>query len=143
MKGIIPLLLTAIIVIFSNGNMMGSQYGDMPQKITIVGKIDNHTPDRYVTLWIHRIGFEREQLMTKPDSVGNFIAIVESYIPLDVWVDFKFALLLHPGDSLFVQFDEKKYNNLEQLLASIVFDGDAEGSHLRPSSTKDKIKEML
>ena len=124
MKKRILLFFTVSIVIFSSCKPK-NQYSDIPQKITIAGKIDNHTSDKYITLWLHRIGFEREQLLVSPDSVGNFIAIFESYIPLDIWVDFKFALLLHPGDSLFVQFDEQKYNNLELLLESVVFGGDA------------------
>ena len=124
MKRIVFLLFAVSIVTFLSFNQNRNRY-DVPQIITVAGKIENHTPDRYVTLWVHRIGFEREQILTKPDSDGNFVASFESYIPLDVWIDFKFALLLHPGDSLFVQFDEKKYNNLEQLLESVVFGGDA------------------
>ena len=124
MKRTVLLLCTATLVIFSSFNQTKKQF-DSPQKITITGKIDNHTFDEYVTLWVHRIGFEREQLVIKPDSIGNFTAIFESHIMLDIWVDFKFALLLNPGDSLFVQFDKKKYNNLEQLLETIVFGGDA------------------
>ena len=124
MRKIALLLLTATLVIFSSCNKKRNRF-DTPQKITITGKIDNHNPDKYVTLWMHRIGFEREQLLIKPDSDGNFTAIFESYVPLDIWVDFKFALLLHPSDSLYVQFDEKKYDNLEQLFETMVFGGDA------------------
>ena len=123
MKRII-LLLVLSITFFSSFCKAENRY-DEPRKITIAGKVDNHTPDRYVTLWVYRIGFEREQVLTKPDIDGNFITAIESYIPLDVWVDHKFALLLHPGDSLFVQFDEGKYNNLELLLKTVVFGGDA------------------
>jgi len=102
------------------------QYGDVPQTIIVAGKIDNHDQSQQLTLDVNRIGFMQEQILAKIDSAGNFIAIFESYIPVDVWVSYRtnFLVLLHPGDSLFVHFDGQK-GNRPALLNSISFGGDA------------------
>ena len=67
-----------------------------------------------------------ESYVAKTDSTGNFWVSFESYLPLDVWVAYKtnFLVLLHPGDSLYMQFDAF-YNERPEFLASIRFSGDA------------------
>jgi len=126
MRKIIPLWLTVFITFFSNSNVMGNQYGNVPQKITVAGKIENYDPNQKIDLYANRIGFDPERIVTKTDSVGNFVATFDSYIPLDAWVYYKktllFLVLLHPGDSLFIQFDGK-YDDQLELLKSVDFRG--------------------
>ena len=103
-----------------------NQYGDVPQTIIVSGKIDNYELNRQLTLHVNRLGFSQEQILAKMDSAGNFMATFESYIPVDVWVMYNtnFLVLLHPNDSLFVQFDGK-HKDRPELLTSIKFGGDA------------------
>ncbi|MDR3252229.1 MAG: TlpA family protein disulfide reductase [Tannerella sp.] len=99
----------------------------IPKQIVVAGKIDNYDPERPITLYVNRLGYiKADGIDAKADSLGNFIAIFESYHPTDVWITYKanFLVLLHPTDSLFVHFDGK-YNNRPELLASIKFSGDA------------------
>lgn len=117
------LLLIATLVIFSNCNHKGNQY-DVPQKIIVAGKIDNFDPDREVLITVNNLGVERESIAAKADSAGNFMAIFESYIPVDAWIRYKtnFLILLHPNDSLFVHFDGK-HNDRPELLETLRFGG--------------------
>lgn len=126
MKRIMPLVLIAFIIIFSNNNIAGNQYDDKLQQIIIAGKIDNYDSNKEITLHVNRIGFRQDRIPVKVDNLGNFIVTFESYIPTDAWLMYKtnFLVLVHPGDSVFVQFDGK-YNNRSQILESIYFSGDA------------------
>ena len=123
MKKITSLLLTAAFVIFLSCNQKKSSY-EVPKIITVTGKVDNYDPNLQVSVSVKRIGLTQDDITAKIDSAGNFIATFESYIPLDVVIGYKtnFWVLLHPGDSLFVQFDGK-YNNRPELLSSIDFKG--------------------
>ena len=120
-----PFSLILVVAIFSCCNQQNNQYGDVPQTIIVAGKIDNYEPNRDIRLLVNRIGFENEQIVAKTDTVGNFIATFESYIPLDVVIGYKtfFYLLLHPGDSLIVHFDGNCKNSPD-LLETIKFGGD-------------------
>ena len=126
MKKIISLLFTVFLVIIPNCIQPPRPYGDKPQPVIIAGKIDNYEPNWQVIIGVNRIGFTPDLITAKTDSAGNFKATFESYIPLDAWITYKtnFLVLLHPGDSLFVQFDGI-YNDSPELLKSIVFGGDA------------------
>jgi len=119
------LLLTATLVIFSNGNLNGNQY-DVPQKIIVSGKVDNYDPSREVILAVNRIGSPQERIPVKTDSVGNFTAAFESYTPVDAWLFYRinFLVLFHPGDSLFVRFDGQS-GSRPAIMNSIEFGGDA------------------
>ena len=126
----VVLILVGVLVIFSSYSQNGNRY-DVPQRITVAGKIDNYDPSRELTVSVNWIGFMQERILTKTDSAGNFIATFESYIPVDAWVGYKtnFQVLLYPGDSLFVHFDGK-HNNRPALLASIDFGGNAAKTNL-------------
>jgi thiol-disulfide isomerase/thioredoxin len=126
MEKVISLFFTVFIIIFSSCNKPKKQYVDVPQIIIVAGKIDNYETNRKLTLHVNRPGFSQEQILAKTDSTGNFIATFESYIPVDVWVMYNtnFLALLHPCDSLFIQFDGK-YNDRPELLESISFGGSA------------------
>ena len=122
-KKIALFLITASLVSFTNAHQKEDKY-DVPQKIIVAGKIDNYDPSKEVLITINNLGVERENIVAKADSTGNFIAIFESYIPVDAWVMYKtnFLVLLHPNDSLFVHFDGK-HNDRPKLLETIRFGG--------------------
>jgi len=130
MKRTVLLVAIGTFIIFYSCNQKENRY-EVPQRITVAGKIDNYDPNRELTLSINWIGFTQEQILTKTDSVGNFIATFESYIPIDAWVGYRtnFQILLHPGDSLFVHLDGKQ-NNRPALLAAIDFGGNAAKKNL-------------
>jgi len=138
MKKTILSLIAITLVIFSSCNRKKNQFG-VPQKIIVAGKIDNYDPNYMVEIGVNRIGFEHERILTKVDSAGNFLAIFESYIPVDAWVSYKtyFLILLHPNDSLFVHFDGK-FDDRPELLESIKFSGDA----ARTNQYAAKIQQM-
>ena len=126
MKKTVLLYLTVFIVISSSSNIMGNQYRDKPQQIIVAGKVDNYDHNLQVIVTVKRIGLTQDDITAKIDSAGNFIATFESYIPLDVVIGYKtnFWVLLHPGDSIFVQFDGK-HRNRPGLLETVYFSGDA------------------
>jgi len=125
MKKIVLLLFLVSIVIFSSCKPKNQNY-DVPQRITVAGKIDNYDPNREVYLAVNWIGFSQEQIFPKIDSVGNFLAIIESYVPVDAWLGYRtnFLVLLYPGDSLFIRLDGQ-YGNRPAILNTIEFDGGA------------------
>ena len=123
MNKTVLLVFTVIIFIFLSCKKTETQY-NVPQKIIVVGKIDNYDPDREVLITVNRLGIERENIVAKTDNAGNFMAFFESYIPVDAWIMYKtnFLVLLHPNDSLFVHFDGK-HGDRPELLESIRFGG--------------------
>ncbi len=99
--------------------------GDIESRtITITGKVDHYDPKIPVLLGLNRLGFYSEEVIAQTDSLGNFYATAESYIPLDFWITYKtnFQVLAHPGDSIFVRFDGA-CNDRPELLQSIRFEG--------------------
>ena len=98
-----------------------------PQKVIIAGKILNHNPNhKAVKLSVNKLGLSQEQVFTETDAEGNFHATFETYLPVDVWVLYNtnFLTLVHPGDSLYIEFDGN-HNDRPQLLETIKFSGDA------------------
>ena len=118
------LILTLFTVIFSSCHNQKSQYSDVPQMITITGKIDHYDPNIQIMVYVTRLGLTNDDIQAKADSIGNFTATFESYIPLDVAIGYRtnFRVLLHPGDSLFVHFDGQ-HKKRPELLESIQFGG--------------------
>jgi len=122
-KKTVLLILTVFIVILLSCNKTKRQY-DEPQKIIVAGKIDNYDPNREVRITVNNLGVERKSTVAKVDSAGNFIVTLDSYIPVDAWIQYKtnFLVLLYPNDSLFVRFDGK-CDDRPELLESIRFGG--------------------
>lgn len=123
MKNIIYLL---VILLLASCSKSQDNY-KIPKQVTIAGKIFNFDPEnKNLKLSVNRLGFGQQQIPTGIDSLGNFSASFESYIPTDIWVIYKtnFLVLAHPGDSIHVEFDGKS-NRRPELLKSIKFGGDA------------------
>lgn len=120
MKNLIYLLVILLLASCSKNH-------EIPKQVIIAGKIFNFDPEnKNLKLSVNRLGFGQQQIHTDIDSLGNFSASFESYIPTDIWVIYKtnFLVLAHPGDSINVKFDGNS-NRRPELLKSIKFGGDA------------------
>lgn len=124
MKKILTLLLITILL---SCNQEKTDQCKTPKKVIVAGKIINFNkkkPD--VKLYVNKIGANQTEIYTKADSLGNFQFSFETYIPTDVWLDYKmnFLVLTNPGDSIYVEFDGK-HRRRPKILESIKFSGDA------------------
>lgn len=98
-----------------------------PKRVVISGKILNLEKDKEnVEVYINFIGVSRKTLFAKVDAYGVFKTSFDAYIPTDVLIQYRtnFIILVHPGDSIHVEFDGKQSDRLN-ILKSIKFGGDA------------------
>ena len=118
--------LLTILLIFS-GFTEEKKTHFKPERVVISGKVLNFSPDKkQVALAISRLGVTRDLIYAELDSIGNFSASFESYTSTDVFLQYwtNFLVLTHPGDSIYVEFDDKQKDRPE-LLKTIMFSGDA------------------
>lgn len=100
---------------------------DTPQKVIITGKIyDYHPSLMEVEFAINNPGFLQDEIYASFDSTGYFKATFEIYHPTDIWLIYRtnVLILVHPGDSINIEFDGSK-NDRSELLESIKFEGNA------------------
>lgn len=118
--------------------MKGAQY---PQKTIIAGKIDHYNPEVSFDVSAVRIGFYNYDVDLHIDGKGNFHAVFQSYIPQTVYLRYNvnFALLLFPGDSLFVSIDGNSGKDRPTLLRSVKFGG----ANTEINQQIGKFQEML
>jgi len=124
MNKIIILFAVPILVSCSIENEPKDQF---PQEVIIAGKVTNYDPDNTeINISVNRPGFEQEAIYTNLDSLGNFSFSFKSYIPTDVWLDYKmnFLVLTHPGDSIYINFDGSSWSR-PTILETVKFNGDA------------------
>jgi len=118
--------LLAILLIFS-GFIEEKNIPLKPKRVVISGKVLNFSPDNMtVSITVNRIGVSRETVYSKLDSLGNFSVSFESYTPTDVFLSYwsNFLVLTHPGDKIYVEFDDT-HKERPDLLKTIKFSGDA------------------
>ena len=109
-----------------SSNLTNNKF-DKLKKTTIAGKVQNFDPEkRKIELYVNKIGLEGEAKSTKLDSLGNFSVTFETYVPTDVYLQYKinFLVLTNPGDSIHVIFDGQP-SNRPDILKTIKFSGDA------------------
>jgi thiol-disulfide isomerase/thioredoxin len=97
------------------------------KRIVIAGKVNNQDPTiNKIALYINRIGPRQDQVNPTLDKNGGFKIIFESDIPLDVLLLYKtnFSILIHPGDSIFLEFDGSKEDR-NDLFKTLKYSGDA------------------
>jgi hypothetical protein len=97
------------------------------KEVTIAGKIECFdSTKRSVEIIVNRPGFAQEVVISYIDSSGSFIGKFKSYTPTDLFINYQtlIAVLAHPGDSIFIQFNGTEKNE-EALFKSIKFSGDA------------------
>jgi len=96
-----------------------------PKEVIIAGKVlnfDHENTDIYLD--IPRLGLTWDHENAILDSLGNFCARFETYIPTDLWIRYKsnFPILVHPGDSIYVEFEGNTDQRVE-ILKTIKFTG--------------------
>ncbi len=122
MKKLLILLVLGILISCTNDE---SNDFSIPKKVIIAGRVDSIDPDNLdLFLYVNRPAFNSIEIFTKADSSGYFNCSFESYTLTDVWLRYKtnFLVLVHPGDSIYVEFDGKP-NSRPQILETIKFSG--------------------
>jgi len=120
--------ITSLFLIECCSKQNSSIYSE-PQPVIIAGSVINSVPDiRQIRIGINRIGFSQESLSSVLDDSGRFVVTFDSYIPTDIWIIYStnYLVLVHPGDSIFVEFDGSK-NRRPEILKTVKFSGDAAG----------------
>ena len=95
-----------------------------PGKVIINGKVLNFPPEKSkVKLIINKPAFPPEELELDLDKSGRFTSALTEYIPSDVYIDCgnAFYLVVHPGDSIYVEFNGQQ----KDFLKTIKFSGSA------------------
>jgi len=100
------------------------------KKVIIAGKIlnyDKSSDKNVLTVYINDLGLSTQiNYSTQIDSLGNFNLNFERYYPQDILISYKtnFWAIVHPGDSLNVEFEGNTDQRME-ILNTIKFTGDA------------------
>jgi thiol-disulfide isomerase/thioredoxin len=99
-----------------------------PEEITIAGKIMDYnigSEKPNVSIIINDNGLaDQINYQGKLDSAGNFIIKFTRNYPQDVMISYKtnFRVIVHPGDSLYVEFDGNTYQRTK-IFETIKFGG--------------------
>ncbi len=100
-----------------------------PREIVIAGKVINYDVDsgkNILTIYINDNGRATQlNFPTRIDSVGNFHVKFERYYPQDVMISYRtnFRVIVHPGDSLYVEFDGKTRQRTK-IFETVKYSGD-------------------
>lgn len=122
MKNVL-LLVIFILLFFQNIKALEST---QPKKVVLTGKVLNFDKNlKQIRVIVYRPGFSELTLYSNLDNHGFFHFSFDSYNPTDVFLDYKVntLLLVHPGDSLFIEFDGNQKTRTG-ILKSIKFSGD-------------------
>ena len=115
----------AVLILFSCATQSNNT---KKEKVIISGKVLNFNPENpKVRITVNRLGFLGTQIVKQLDSLGNFKAVFDTYIPTDAWITYQtnFLVLTHPGDSIYVEFNGKP-DRRPDILKTIKFSGDAD-----------------
>jgi thiol-disulfide isomerase/thioredoxin len=96
-------------------------------KVIIAGKITNQDPSIYnIRISINQISFGQKSFSPVLNDDGSFKISFDSYVPTDVWLLYKmnFLILIHPGDSIYVEFDGSPKDRTD-ILQTVRFGGNA------------------
>ena len=97
------------------------------KRIVIAGKVINPDTDvMYLKASVNRIGFpDCETKQAVLDCDGSFNFSFNTYIPTDVWITYKanFLVMVHPGDSIYLEFDGTPNDRLD-VLETVKIEGD-------------------
>ena len=118
-------IILSFLVLVSVFNNISAQENDLARQVTIAGKVRNHDINlKLIEITVNRPGLGPLQLKTTIDDEGKFSESFQAYLPTDAWLFYKtnFLILIHPGDSIYVEFDGSK-NDRPELLNSIKLGG--------------------
>nr|WP_321450805.1 TlpA disulfide reductase family protein [uncultured Carboxylicivirga sp.] len=128
------ILLFLILLSVSLNLKAGNEY--KKQQTVVCGKISNYDSSlKTISGCVNLIGVPRLNVSDSIDRNGNFIFRFDIYTPTDLWIDYRtnFLVLIHPGDSIYLEFDGNA-NNRPELLNTIKFSGDAALSNKEAAS---------
>jgi thiol-disulfide isomerase/thioredoxin len=133
MKNNLLFLIATTFILVSCKQNTTDDYSE-PKEVTITGTIKNF--ERYpdadvVNCYVENIGLSTQQTFySKIDSSGKFKIKFPIYFPQDVWISYRagFTFLIHPGDSINVNFDADIDNNVD-IYDNLIFSGDASKSN--------------
>jgi thiol-disulfide isomerase/thioredoxin len=127
------ILFTTTCILVSCKQNTTDDYSE-PKEVTVTGTIKNFEkyPDfDVVDIDVFNIGLSKsEKFYSKIDSLGNFKIKFSVYFPQDVSISHRtwFQFLVHPGDSINVNFDADIDNNVD-IYDNLIFSGDAAESN--------------
>ena len=99
---------------------------ELTKEVVISGKVIDFDPNnRDISFSVNRPGFDQLDVDAKIDSLGNFNASFETYVPTDVWVSYEtnFLIVVHPGDNINLEFNGNSESR-STILKTIKFSGD-------------------
>ena len=127
-------LLTISFLFFLNCNVIGNHY-NVPQKIIVAGKIDNYDSSKEIHLTVNRIGFTFVYICLNSEE-KNWKAVLDKY-------------QLGGQHYLLSTKQSAEIKSLFEISAVpfyLLIDKNGiikeKGSHLRPFTAKDKIKNL-
>lgn len=106
----------------------------VPEEIIIAGQIINYDPGlekNILTIYVNDNGrADQLQYPSKIDSLGYFKVGFKRYYPQDVMISYitNFRVIVHPGDSLYVEFDGSTNKRTEIFKTSKYFGESAESN---------------
>lgn len=124
MRSVIGILLLFLLA------KAGIAYPTSPRQsaepVVISGKVTSPKEGSSIKLAINRVGFPQEELICPLDAAGSFSFEFTAFVPTDAWVDYQtnFLILVHPGDSIYMEFDGATGDRVT-VLKSVIFKGDA------------------
>jgi len=120
------LLLFLLIVFYSCTEKNKNNY-QKPEKVIIQGKINNiNQNERSITIFVYKLGLQRDILYLNADSLGNFKTEFETYIPTVVFLqtNVNIPIIVNPKDSIYIEYDNQ-FQSSDDILNSVKFGGDA------------------
>ena len=124
---IIFLTLFILTLLISSGK---EEKINFAKEVTISGKVkdyDINSGKNVLTIYINDNGRAKQlNYATKLDSLGNFNVKFERYYPQDVMISYltNFQVIVHPGDSLYVEFNGSTRQRTE-IFETVKYAGDA------------------
>jgi thiol-disulfide isomerase/thioredoxin len=137
MTRLFTLLFFALLISCSSNNDIETF---KPEKVIISGKVLNFNHEnKELVLFLQNVGFSGKEILLELDSIGNFKTSFITYLPTTVQLRYRqsdFKVLVHPKDSIYVEFDGRKQDFLE----TIKFSGDAVKINLDVAAFQRKYK---
>ena len=124
MKPLILLISFILAISIISCNNVSNSY-DQASRVVISGKV--LTPDssiNKVSIGLNLPGLGQELYYSQLNSEGAFEISFETYRPTDLWLIYKtsFLVIVHPGDSIYIEFDGNSWWRPE-ILKSVRFEG--------------------
>jgi hypothetical protein len=99
----------------------------VPGNILISGEILNFETGLPVSIQLNTTAFDSKRISVPLDSTGKFAISFESYTSTDVLLEHgkhNFTILVHPSDSIYVEFDNGVERHID-FFGTVKFDGNA------------------